>query len=53
MDLGDVKMILGNVTEMSQTGKKRRLLIENTEIVGSGAKMPRIGIKKSHSFSTF
>jgi hypothetical protein len=47
------KMIFGKGAIMSQTGKKRRLLIENTEIVADGTKMSRIGIKKSHSFSSF
>jgi len=44
MGLSDVKMILENVTKMSRTEKKRRLLIENTEIVADGTYMSRIGI---------
>ena len=53
MGLSDGKMILENVTKMSQTEKKRGLPIENTEIMADGTIMPRIGINKSHSFSSF
>ena len=53
MGLSDARIILGNVTKLSQAEKKRGLLIENTEIVVGETKLPRIGINKSHNFSTF
>ena len=53
MGLSDVKMNLEKGAIMSQTEKKRRLLIENTEIMADGTIMSRIGIKKSHGFSSF